>query len=172
MNIFFTGCTHFDHANIIRLANRPFTDVEEMNQTIVDRWNSVVGQRDITYHLGDFGYINKRQRADELLGRLNGNKILIVGNHDEKPVLGSKGWMQVLPYHELKTDGHKLVMFHYPIEEWNGQFKGSIHVHAHTHHGDKSGRFPIENRVNVTVEAWNYTPAPIERVIAFWSPMK
>lgn len=54
MNIFFTSDTHFGHNNIIKLSNRPFSSVEEMNEGLIERWNDVVGAEDIVYHLGDF----------------------------------------------------------------------------------------------------------------------
>jgi calcineurin-like phosphoesterase family protein len=56
MAIFFTGCTHFGHANIIKLAQRPFASIEEMNEVLVERWNSTVGSDDTVYHLGDFSW--------------------------------------------------------------------------------------------------------------------
>lgn len=51
---FFTSDTHFNHANIIRFCNRPFKDVEQMNETLIANWNRVVGTNDIVFHLGDF----------------------------------------------------------------------------------------------------------------------
>jgi len=56
MQIFFTGCTHFGHANIIKLANRPFSDVGEMNEALVERWNARVQPGDRVYHLGDVAW--------------------------------------------------------------------------------------------------------------------
>lgn len=52
--VFFTSDTHFYHGNIIRFCNRPFKDVEVMNETIISNWNNTVGQDDIVFHLGDF----------------------------------------------------------------------------------------------------------------------
>lgn len=167
MNIFFTGCTHFDHANIIKLADRPFDSVEEMNETMIARWNKTVGHKDVVYHLGDFGYINDRGRADHILGRLKGYKFLIKGNHDDKAVYQSSHWQQVYPYFELKFEKRKFILFHYPIEEWDGAHKDSIHLHAHTHHHSKTGRVSIKNRINATVEAWNYTTVSIDRILGF-----
>ena len=55
-HIFFTSDTHFDHKNILRFCNRPWETVEEMNQGLIDNWNSVVGPDDIVFHLGDVSF--------------------------------------------------------------------------------------------------------------------
>lgn len=89
--IFFTSDTHFGHKNIIEYCNRPWSTVEEMNEGMVERWNSKVSAEDTVYHLGDFAMGPK-----ENLGwrqRLNGHVILIKGNHDrDKEVLKEYGF--------------------------------------------------------------------------------
>lgn len=182
MNIFFTGCTHFNHANIIKLANRPFATVGEMDWEMIERWNKVVDRNDRVYHLGDFGYVN-RTLAEHLLAQLNGQKILIHGNHDDSRVFHASGWFNTLLYHELEYAGRKLVLCHYPIEDWNGRWKGSIHLHCHTHAPqlrnpsipnpansalDLGNRLPAEvkcNRFNVGVDATAFAPISLEEII-------
>lgn len=78
--IFFTSDTHFWHANVIRYCDRPYSSVEEMNEALVDNWNSVVRAEDTIYHLGDFSL--SRRAAETILPRLSGRKILVAGNHD------------------------------------------------------------------------------------------
>ncbi len=167
-DVFFTGCTHFDHANILRLAHRPFATVEDMNEAIISRWNAKVGKRDVVYHLGDFGFIKNPDRAVALLSRLNGVISLIHGNHDPDyirvlPFFGSSA-----PYAEVTLGAHRMVLFHYPIEEWSGFFRGVLHLHAHTHHHSKRGAVEVQNRINVTVEAWDYAPASIDEIVQVW----
>ena len=82
-NIFFTSDTHFGHANIIKYAHRPYTDVDEMNKALIDNWNSVVKPNDIVFHLGDFMFGNIN-RFWEYRSRLNGKIYLVHGNHDYK----------------------------------------------------------------------------------------
>jgi calcineurin-like phosphoesterase family protein len=81
MTIWFSSDTHFGHENIIKYCDRPFKNVDHMNEVIIDNWNSVVSPGDTVYHLGDvaLGQIDKSLAC---VSRLNGYKILILGNHD------------------------------------------------------------------------------------------
>jgi|SRR6478735_1148981 len=78
---FFTSDTHFGHARIIELCDRPFKSVEHMDETLINNWNETVSPGDIVYHLGDVA-LGSWDRWDGILSRLNGHKILVVGNHD------------------------------------------------------------------------------------------
>ena len=73
--------THFNHLNIIKYCNRPFETVEEMNEFIIQKWNNTISNDDTVYFLGDF-CLGNREKVIELGHRLNGHKILILGNHD------------------------------------------------------------------------------------------
>jgi calcineurin-like phosphoesterase family protein len=81
MTIWFTSDTHFGHARIIELSNRPFRDVDHMNEELVRRWNELVQPEDHVYHLGD---VALGSFADSIahIGRLNGVKTMVTGNHD------------------------------------------------------------------------------------------
>lgn len=83
--VFFTSDTHFYHGNIIRFCNRPFKDMEMMNETIISNWNNTVGQDDIVFHLGDF-CLGGSAEWTKILDRLNGKIYLIMGNHDLKNI--------------------------------------------------------------------------------------
>ena len=83
--IYFISDTHFHHSNIIKYCNIPFKDINEMNETIISNWNSIITKDDVLYHLGDFCLSNDDE-IKNIFNRLNGNKILIRGNHDRKPV--------------------------------------------------------------------------------------
>ena len=152
VNTWLIGCTHFGHSNIIKFANRPFNDVNEMNETIVQNWNDTVGTKDIVYHLGDFSF--KGGHYENYIKRLNGNIVQIKGNHDKK--------FGQFDYKEIVVDGRLVVMMHYPIEEWNGWYRKSVHFHCHTH---KHEFVSAVRRGNVTVEAIGYKPIHIEDAI-------
>lgn len=153
MSYFMTGCTHFGHANIIKLANRPFMTVEEMDHQLILNWNTTVKPNDTVFHLGDFAWKN----YEFYLEQLNGHIVRINGNHDPKNV-----W-QGMDYLEIQTlQGEGVVLCHYPIEEWNGWYKGIYHFHCHTH---KPQFVSARNRGNVTVEACDYRPILLEEAI-------
>lgn len=81
MKTYFSSDLHFCHANIIKFSGRPFEDVPDMNERLVERWNSTVGDDDTVWVLGDVA-MGQIAESLELCSRLNGNKILLCGNHD------------------------------------------------------------------------------------------
>ena len=153
MTDFVTGCTHVGHANIISLAGRPFADVGEMDRTLIANWNAVVGPNDTVYHLGDFAFRGGPGQAYR--ERLNGRIICLQGNHDPK------GWGA--DYMRVKCNKTRVVLFHYPIEEWDGWYRGAVHLHCHTH---KATFASGERRGNVGVDATGFTPMKLEEEVA------
>ncbi len=81
--VFFTSDTHFNHANIIKFCNRPFKNVDEMNEALITNWNKVVSADDYVFHLGDF-CLGGSAEWTKALDCLNGKIFLILGNHDLK----------------------------------------------------------------------------------------
>lgn len=135
----FTSDIHFDHKNILKFCpeTRKFADVDEMNETIIQRYNNTVSDDDEVFILGDVGF--DRIRAIDHLRRLKGKKYLIVGNHDHHMLneLAVRGNLNIFAgiwdYLEIKDAKRHLVLFHFPIHEWNKMHYGSIHLHGHTH---------------------------------------
>lgn len=136
----FTSDLHFEHKRIVEYAGRPWTQ-ERQQQEIIDRWNSRVGPVDNVYHLGDFAFIwpKKLGLLLEIINELHGNIHFIRGNHCDPNV-----WERVLQaniphvawvkdYHEMKVEGQKVVLCHYPMEVWNGSHHGSWMLHGHCH---------------------------------------
>ena len=83
--VFIVSDTHFNHKNILKYEaeKRPFHDINEMNEVLIKNWNSVVGENDIVWHLGDVG-MGSPDNLKQFVSRLNGRKFLIMGNHDRK----------------------------------------------------------------------------------------
>jgi calcineurin-like phosphoesterase family protein len=166
--VYFTSDPHFDHRNIIKYCERPFKDVDEMCQSLIHEWNGVVGGKDTVYLLGDVFMGNNRNLINEVLSQLNGDIILIEGNHDSNQTKQNDRFSEVTSYKEVSINGKKVVLFHYPIEEWNGKFKGSFHFHGHSHGNAKFMR----NRFDVGVDSLDYKPASFEEITElFTSPI-
>lgn len=185
---FFTSDTHFGHARIIELCNRPFASVHEMNEAIIDNWNHVVGEDDTVFHLGDVA-LGPWVEWDSILTRLNGYKVLVVGNH-ERIFKGEKQkqidrfmpeyqkWFDEihgnLPF--TLTDGTRVNLSHFPYDgdshdgdrfvEARVVDLGTTLLHGHTHLNQivsRSERGTLQ--VHVGQDAWHYTPVSEEQII-------
>jgi calcineurin-like phosphoesterase family protein len=138
MKKWITSDIHFGHVNILKFCanSRPFRDVDDMDATIIKDWNSLVGHNDVVYILGDVAFL-PADRAVRTMRRLNGTKILIKGNHDAKLLRESADFIdcfaEIHDYLDTTHNGHRLIMFHYPIWEWDGMHHGTIHFHGHCH---------------------------------------
>lgn len=150
---YFIGCTHFGHANILKKTDRHkhWATVAEMNTALTDNWNSVVSPKDTVYILGDFCFRGDPPETYEK--NLNGIFVRIKGNHDPED------WG--VDYKMIKFNKRHIILFHYPIEEWDGWYHGSLHIHSHTH---KPELVSAVRRANVGADAINYTPIRMEDI--------
>ena len=158
---------HFGHENIIRLCGRPYKEIYYMNNDLVYRWNQRVKHEDTVYILGDmFFKYQDIQYVKDTLNRLNGKKILIQGNHDK--FLNQINWRdyfdKVCDYLKIKDNGRNVVLMHYPIEEWDGFFRGSYHLYGHVHNSDNGLRV-IDRRYNVGVDVNDFEPKTLDELI-------
>lgn len=130
---FITSDLHFHHYNIIKFCpkTRPWGSREEMNEALIAEWNSVVGEDDVVFHIGDFCF-GGGDKTRGIIERLNGTIIFVMGNHD-KTVRNQVSSPNKFDYLEVRYKGTKVCMFHYPISEWNGKHRGSIMLHGHQH---------------------------------------
>ena len=139
---FFTSDLHLEHANVIKFCNRP-TTLEGMTDWIVDNWNSVVKKGDIVYHLGDLTFRGSDYFHDlvDILERLNGDIVLIPGNHDKEQLQkrlvahykGNQKLTVAPPILETKVQGVRVVLCHYSMRTWNQSHRGSIQLFGHSH---------------------------------------
>ena len=141
MKTYITSDLHFGHKNIMKFC--PVTrarfrdDVDYMNEQMVIEWNNIVQPGDLVYILGDVAFL-PAQKAAEYMNRLNGDKILVEGNHDRKTLNDPtfrRAFKEVHKYLDINYGGHKCVMFHYPIAEWDQMHRGALHFHGHLHGG-------------------------------------
>lgn len=177
MNIFFASDHHLGHDNILtftgldgKLIRGEFSSIEEMHETIVERHNKVVGKNDKTYFGGDIGL--KPQVLKEILPRMNGKKVLILGNHDKlrmdeyykyfKSIYGAKNF---------SLHGIRMLLTHYPIHV-DSEFpthKFNIHGHIHEKTICQEGRIVNDkNYYNISLERINYTPVSLEDIAQYF----
>lgn len=141
MKTWVTSDLHFGHKNIMKFC--PVTraryrdDVDYMTEAMIAEWNNKVQPGDLVYILGDVAFLPSA-KAVSIMHRLNGDKILVEGNHDRKllndPVF-RRCFVEVHKYLDINYNGHKIAMFHYPIAEWDQMHRGALHFHGHLHGG-------------------------------------
>ena len=188
MNTWLVSDYHFSHQNVIRYDNRPFSTIEEMDETLIKNWNKVVKDGDMVYILGDFG-LCPLGKIKEILDQLKGTKILILGNHDRHSITSYYNAEFSLVVNEVTVKFGKTMfkLSHYPYREgelyqWWEMFRfgkdyRSINkkrpirgiedflIHGHTH----SGAVKInkdKKQIHVGCWLWNYTPVNIQQIHA------
>lgn len=132
---FYIGDTHFGHQLVLRFDNRPFSDVKEMDRVMIQLWNSRVQKDDNVYIVGDFAYRNEKPE-EWYLKQLNGHKYLIIGNHDKKLLSNEKamGYLEAADkMMHVSDDGKQICICHFPLAEWNGFYRGALHIYGHIH---------------------------------------
>jgi calcineurin-like phosphoesterase family protein len=161
--VMFTADTHFGHSNIIRFCNRPYKDAYHMNEEMVANWNVVVGPYQTVFHLGDFAWKGKgSSTVPKLIDRLNGEIILIEGNHDSRITLSH--FDKIHDIAEVKVGDQLIVMCHYAMKVWNHSFRGSWHLHGHSH-----GTLPPDwsrKICDIGVDSWGYKPVSYRQLQA------
>lgn len=186
MKIWFTSDLHFGHKNVIEYCKRPFASVEEMDASLIANWNAVVGVDDLVYCLGDMSF-RKASFGVPLLKALQGNKILIKGNHDgySNTQYYEAGFEAVLYDAKIKIAGQGVRLCHYPYApleteitedrrymERRPQKTGGWLLCGHVHTAWKV--HPVDKQINVGVDVWGYTPVAqteIEKII-WWAESK
>ena len=138
--IWFTSDTHFGHAKVIEYCRRPFADVEEMNETLIRKWNEKVRPEDLVFHLGDFCFCSVND-ACGIIGRLNGQKMLVIGNHDWKNVKSEtfrRNFLFVGQQMNIKVDEYSIYLNHFPFLTFNHAYNGASscwQLFGHVHSG-------------------------------------
>lgn len=166
--VFVCADLHFSHSNIIKYEDRPFKDKDDMNEGLIRNWNSVVTGEDTVFVLGDVAFCNK-SKAKELVSRLNGRKILIMGNHDR--VKSPKYWEEVgfdfvSPYPILYRG---CILRHEPPVDDEGDLfvpeSPYYQIYGHVH-GSEDFPDHIDDSACVSIERLDYRPALLEDVIS------
>lgn len=185
---FITADTHFGHAQISKLAECPFSTIDEMDAELIRRWNQAVSPTDVVLHLGDVA-LGSIEESIGLTAQLNGRRYLVPGNHDRVspatqskratehlvPLYEAAGWTILPEVIEGTRHGYRILASHYPYkDDSQASDRHTTHrprwddgiplVHGHTHardHGASGHQF------YVGVDAHRYAPIPFT-VIDAW----
>ncbi len=159
MNIYFIADTHFSDENILRYENRPFENTEDMNDKMVENWNSIVKAEDEVYVLGDFG---AEEQEAEILKKLNGTKYLVKGNHDVKSndYYRNAGFKEVYDYPIIFENFW--LLSHEPLYVNSNMPYANLFGHVHN-----SPIFKTYSNQHccVSVERINYMPIAFEEIV-------
>ncbi len=175
MRYLFCGCTHLGHQNIIKYCNRPFKDLNEMNETIIKNWNMKVKPEDTVFMVGDFCFkntINMIHRGEGDIHnstyyekQLNGKIIFTRGNHD-----GNNSTKTCIRNIKIQLGGKLINIVHDPKYV---SFTCDFNIVSHVHTLWKFHRFfkgtKHVDAINVGVDQWNFTPLTIEDILKEWA---
>lgn len=170
--VFFTSDTHFGHSKIIDYCKRPFSSIEEHDKALIQNWNNTVGRDDTVFHLGDFAYGNS-QFISNIIKQLNGNIILIKGNHDLRnmnPTLYNM-FSDAVYQASILIDKQTVYLNHFPflcfehgdINLYKGNY--NIQLFGHVHSGPLTSSKDVSRlnilfptQYDVGVDNNNFTP--------------
>lgn len=153
---------HFYHKNIIGYENRPFKDVYEMNDVIIENWNAVVKKQDKVFLAGDISFGNKIV-TEAIINQLNGNITMIYGNHDwgHSYSFWQSQFPEVSKYPIIIEKF--IIISHEPMYLENNSPYLNIYGHVH---GDDRFRDFTENTFCISAERIGYSPISLEEIIS------
>ncbi len=169
---YFIADTHFGHCNIIEMCRRPFGDIQEMNEALINNWNRKVRGNDTVYVLGDMFYRCEASSVESILSRLKGKKYLIRGNHD-------KSWLDnchdakyrfngIETLLETSISGHGMTLCHYPLVTYKHKAT-HYHIHGHIHNDTTADYWPLLKIrplvLNAGVDINHFEPVTLEELI-------
>ena len=180
--VWFTSDLHFWHKNICKYCDRPYGNIEDMNQAIIDNWNSVVKDDDMVFVLGDLGFCGI-EKLKPLMTQLKGKIYLLQGNHDSNKIVlklfeediieGFERLASLIITGDEECPNQELILCHFPMIDWANKERGSWMIHGHQHQRpdspscstahwdvglDKNGMFPInfeQLKINITKQFVN-----------------
>ena len=181
MTTYFTSDLHFGHKNVIGFDHRPFSDIGDMDSELIKRWNNKVNPGDMVYILGDLIWAS--EDISGLIKSLNGQKILIKGNHDrwlhssanKKLLSGIKDYDDIRVKLESGEE-KRCILSHYPIHFYNGHYHNVIMLYGHVHATREydlvrqyakwlnQNDCPVE-MYNVGCMCWNYEPVTLDEIL-------
>jgi len=161
--IWFTTDPHYGHWNIVKYCNRPFSSIEEMNKTLIDKWNSVIKPEDLVYVVGDITMSYSKKKMKEIFDQLNGEKILIKGNHDKKATIPIDSFVEIHDRLHITGENYDFILVHDPAEAAANHETDQKYIcgHLHSYPEDRMYR----NWFDAGVDGNNFTPISLEEII-------
>ena len=186
MKDFWTSDQHFRHRNILKYQSgtRPYDNIFEMDSAYIKAWNDVVGPDDRVRHLGDLCF-GRMEMVAEILGLLNGDIVVVPGNHDKWiefywktkdadpsfelfSASGHPVRVEVNQIREDRVNGQLIVSCHYPLRSWNASYHGSWHAYGHVHKNIE----PWGMSIDVGVDRTDGRPISFEEIAAYMEERK
>ncbi len=162
MNVWFISDTHFGHSNILKFEShgaplRVFSSVEEMDEVMIERWNKTVKPGEKIYHLGDLGF--SKPNLEKIMPRLNGQKRLILGNHDGYQMKFYEQYFKkiICSWRPIRS----CIFSHHPLYIGAGNERILANVHGHIHRGQIND----PRYLNISVEETDYYPIHYDQII-------
>ena len=177
-DVFMTSDTHFFHTNIIDYCKRPFESAEEMNERMIENWNSTVSQDSIVFHLGDFAW-GGYGKWKEVRERLNGKIVLIKGNHDIKNITSTaeKELFEFSTFQmHLMIGDREVILNHFPLLTYNGIYREKEsqiwQIFGHVHLGKLSVdgkdlermKYLLPTQYDAGVDLNGFKPVPWKKI--------
>lgn len=164
LETWFISDTHLGHKNIIKYCSRPFNNLYEMDNVLIENWNNDIKSEDTIRHLGDVSFNPSRY-----INRLNGKITLIYGNHDKRRF--NSLYHVVKQMHEMEIGRFKCLLLHHPIDENNRFYeerKLLLDRYDYIICGHVHEKWKVKGKnVNVGVDVWNMKPIHIDELANF-----
>lgn len=165
--IYYIADTHFGDERVMRLAQRPFTSVNQMNNYLCGKWNAKVGGDDTVYILGDFAFDDVA--AQKIFPLLNGHKHLILGNHDKLNVESLNMFESINQIVTVFDEGRSVCLCHYPLLSYENSVYGGYHIFGHIHNNQSDLAFNIVKNIpriyNGGVDVNGFCPVTLDELI-------
>lgn len=165
--IFYTADPHFGDERIMKLCQRPYPSVAEMDEDLIARWNRAVSSEDIVYLVGDVAVDD--ETACRILPRLRGHKHLIVGNHDSVLKESRNLFESISLLRTIQDDGRSVCLCHYPLLSYENSVYGGYHVFGHIHNNPADPACNLVKSIpriyHAGVDVCDYTPQTLDALM-------
>ena len=169
-----TSDHHFGHTNIIKYCKRPFVDANHMDGVLLRKWNERVASDDEVLHLGDFSF-HVPYYSSDIYNKLNGNKSLVIGNHDVTSSRMHRIGFTKVDCHKRVSGEHRWIYLCHDPYHYHHKHKAEdveLVLNGHVHEKWKVNKINGMWHINVGVDVWDFYPVSLEEVLALYDKTK